>query len=299
MLSRDKRLPLDTWNTTGSQENVSGNQLSTFDSSPNHRQGIHCCTTPIETGSVPQAIGTGTCFARDEERIKGTIPMPTIAKKPSTMSSFILPHIPQYSVVGQQRQQTSELQFDRFPSPQSFLMLEEKIQKPGDFLFWFCIVGHVMDQRCGDSRFTGWIKILATNCWTEFSKFWNVRREDSKILTSRRRSVSKNRKPKKRTGFYEEDRSPSWSTTTFEWLALMIQYWIMMIYSMLVFMMTTFRNSIQDGTKFCCRCQIFHPMTSRKACTNKGYVSLINWTPYCNCTTWKFIKRYRCPIVRN
>ena len=35
----------------------------------------------------------------------------------------------------------------------------------------------------------------------------------------------------------------------------MIQHWIMLIYSLLLFMMTTFRNSIQDGTKFYCRCQ--------------------------------------------
>ena len=32
MLSRDKRLPRDTWNTSGLQENVFGNQFSTFDS---------------------------------------------------------------------------------------------------------------------------------------------------------------------------------------------------------------------------------------------------------------------------
>ena len=33
MVSRDKRLPLDTWNACGLQENVSGNQFSTVDSS--------------------------------------------------------------------------------------------------------------------------------------------------------------------------------------------------------------------------------------------------------------------------
>ena len=70
---------------------------------------------------------------------------------------------------------------------------------------------------------------------------------------------------KKRIGFYEEDRSLSWSTSTFEWLALMIQDWITPIYSVLLFMMTTFRNSIQNGTKFHCRCQKFHPMTSWKS----------------------------------
>ena len=48
MLSRDKRLPRDTWNTSGLQENVLVNQFSTFVSSQNHHQGIHLCTTQRE-----------------------------------------------------------------------------------------------------------------------------------------------------------------------------------------------------------------------------------------------------------
>ena len=40
MLSRDKRPPLDTWSTSGLQENVFGNQFSTFDSHRDHAQGI-------------------------------------------------------------------------------------------------------------------------------------------------------------------------------------------------------------------------------------------------------------------
>ena len=32
LLSRDTRLPLDTWDPSGLQENVFGNQFSTFDS---------------------------------------------------------------------------------------------------------------------------------------------------------------------------------------------------------------------------------------------------------------------------
>ena len=41
MLSRDKRLPLDTWNTSGLRENVFGNQFCTFDSPRDHPQGIN------------------------------------------------------------------------------------------------------------------------------------------------------------------------------------------------------------------------------------------------------------------
>ena len=41
MLSRDKRLPFDTWNAPGLQENVFGDQCSTFGLPRNPSQGIH------------------------------------------------------------------------------------------------------------------------------------------------------------------------------------------------------------------------------------------------------------------
>ena len=47
--------------------------------------------------------------------------MPTFAERPSTMSSLTLVEFPHNSTVGQQRQQISELQFDKFLVPSSFL----------------------------------------------------------------------------------------------------------------------------------------------------------------------------------
>ena len=35
-----------------------------------------------------RAVGTGTSFARDDEQMEGTIPMPMFARRPSTMSSY-------------------------------------------------------------------------------------------------------------------------------------------------------------------------------------------------------------------
>ena len=58
LLSRDKRLPLDTWNQCGLQENVFGSQFSTFDSLRDHPSGIHCDYAQKERGAVPQATGT-------------------------------------------------------------------------------------------------------------------------------------------------------------------------------------------------------------------------------------------------
>ena len=135
MLSRDRRLPLDTWNTSGSQENVFGNQFSTFDSSQNHHQEIHPCAPQRERGSVQQATGSGTPFARDDKQSRDTIPMPTFARNPWTMSSLVLVEFPKNSMFGQQRQQISELQFDKFPTPSTFLCWKIRFKKPSDYLF--------------------------------------------------------------------------------------------------------------------------------------------------------------------
>ena len=91
-------------------------KFSGVDSSRNHYQRIHRSTTPGATGSVPMDIGTGTLVARDEYLNRGTIAMPTFARRPSTISSLFPVDIPQNSIVGQQRQQISELQFDKFPT---------------------------------------------------------------------------------------------------------------------------------------------------------------------------------------
>ena len=76
---------------------------------------------PNAAGEAPALISTGRLVAREEERIGSKIPMPTFAGRPPTMSSFLLVDIPQSSMVGQQRQQISKLQFDKFPTPQSFV----------------------------------------------------------------------------------------------------------------------------------------------------------------------------------
>ena len=37
----------------------------------------------------------------------------------------------------------------------------------------------------------------------------------------------------------------------------------------------------------------------RKVCKNWEYVSPRNSKPYWNCTTWRFVRRYRCPIIKS
>ena len=127
MLSRVKRLPLDTWSTSGLQEKVFGN-LFTFDSTRDYSQRIHLCAPQRERESVQQVTGSRTSFARDDKQSKDTSPMPTFASRPSTISSTIRVGFLQNSLVGQRRQQISELQFDKIPTPQSFLVWKRRFK---------------------------------------------------------------------------------------------------------------------------------------------------------------------------
>ena len=55
----------------------------------------------------------------EDRQNQGTIPMLTFATRTLTTSSTILVELPQNNMVGQQRQQISELQFDKFPNHQN------------------------------------------------------------------------------------------------------------------------------------------------------------------------------------
>ena len=67
--------------------------------------------------------GTGTLAASGEDPHGGTIPMPTFARRPSTISSLFPVGIPQNSIVGQERQHISELQFEQIPCTFYILMI--------------------------------------------------------------------------------------------------------------------------------------------------------------------------------
>ena len=58
--------------------------------------------------------------------------------------------LPQNYAVGQQRQQMSELQFDKFPNPQSFLMWKIRFKTQVTTYSDFSFGGYVVDQRSGD-----------------------------------------------------------------------------------------------------------------------------------------------------
>ena len=118
LLCRDKRLLLETWNESGVQENVFGNQFSTFDSPRDFPQRIQyilktCREIEKQYLNLTNQRGKASLTSGDGQNC-GTIPMPTFASRPLTASSTIPVELLQNYMVGQQRQQMSELQFDKF-----------------------------------------------------------------------------------------------------------------------------------------------------------------------------------------
>ena len=133
-----QQIPLDTWNQSGLQENVFGNHFSTFDSPKDHPQRIPSAA-PLDLQPKVK-----TSLTSEDGHNYNTTPMPMFASRPLTASSEHPVVIPQNYVVGQQRQQIPELQFDKFPNPQSFLVWKIRFKTqvtacsgfPSDAMLW-------------------------------------------------------------------------------------------------------------------------------------------------------------------
>ena len=118
---------------------------------------------------------------------------------------------------------------------------------------------------------------LMLNYWTREVHAWT---RSSKISSLRRRSVWRNGRLRKQTDSFAEDRSLTWSTTTSWSLSSMVLYSILPTCSLLFFGMTSFRNSIQDGTKFYYLWNNSHLMIFWKICSHSKHESLRNWWPH-------------------
>ena len=161
---------------------------------------------PQRISSDHQPKGKASLTSGDGQNC-GTIPMPTFASRPLTTSSTILVELPQNCVVGQQRQQMSELQFDKFPSPASFLVWKTRFKTqisngsdfPSEAMLWINEVEMVdsLDE----------LKSSRSAIGMNFPNFWMLGAKIASALNKiiqnsqfKRRLASRNRKPRKRTG---------------------------------------------------------------------------------------------------
>ena len=68
LLSRDKILPLDTWNQSALQENVFGNQFSTFDSPRDYSERIQSDDVQRNREAAPEAGRTKTSHTSEDRQ---------------------------------------------------------------------------------------------------------------------------------------------------------------------------------------------------------------------------------------
>ena len=129
MLSRDRSMPLDTWNLfwdTGKRFWQSTSHVRFIADALSRNSFTQ--TNQSATGGIPVQRSTGRLVARGEEQIGSTIPMPMFA-------GFLPAEIQQNSIAVQQRLQISELQFDNFTTPSTFSCWKMRFNTPGEFLF--------------------------------------------------------------------------------------------------------------------------------------------------------------------
>ena len=86
LLSRDKRLPFDTWNQSRLQENVAWKSISTFDSPRDHPQRFQFDDVHRNRKAAPEAERTKTIHTSEDRLNQG--PMPTFATRPLIDNEF-------------------------------------------------------------------------------------------------------------------------------------------------------------------------------------------------------------------
>ena len=182
-------------------------------------------------------------------------------------------------------------------------MLEDKIQKPGDYLFWFSLGGNLMDQRGGD----GWvIEEFKSSRWGAGKNFPNFEMLDAKIASASNKIIQ-NSHFKKKVSLEEQKAQKEDPFLRGRQIAFMIcdnfrvtdAHDTVLDYADFFSITLRIKSLIREETKVYCRWQELHRMMFWKACTNWEYESLINSKMYWNCTTWKSIRKYRCTTIKN
>ena len=174
--------------------------FSTFDSPRDHHPRIQSDDVQRNREAVPEGGRTKTIRTSEDRLNQGTIPMPRFATKPWTTSSTMTVELPQNYMVGQRR---SELQFDKFTDPQSFLVWKIRFKTqvttcsdfPLDAMLWIKEVEMVdsLDE----------IKSSRSGCGKDFPNFEML---DAKIASALNKIIQNSQFKKKVS--VEEQKAP-------------------------------------------------------------------------------------------
>ena len=267
MLSRNDKPP-SIWDTHGISGNVFANPVTS--SSTPYPQELNPWISDVSEHAFPHVTS--------ESQTRNTTLDPRCQSGLSARNSFD-PSKGRFSNnfgADQERLQISDLHFDKFPTPASFACWKIRFknevcicsQFPIRAMLWIKEVEMV--ESVDDLKSSCSIKGTQGPDFKVFDAkiAFSTEKESSIIPASRKRSVWRKWKPKKKTVFSEEDRSVTWSTSISGSLEPMILSRIMPTYLQLFFEMMIFRNSIQNGTEFYYQWRKSHLTASWKACTN-------------------------------
>ena len=246
MLSRNDKPP-DIWDTHGISGNVFVNP--TASSSSPYPGGFNPWIANVSEHTSPHVTS--------ERQTPDKALDPRCQSGPSARNSFD-PKKGRFSKnygADQQRLQISDLHFDKFHNPATFACWKIRFKTEectcsqflSEALLWIKEVAMV--ESVNDLKSWCSVRGIRTPNFEVLPGLLQHWTESSRIPASRKRSVWRKWKPKKRTAFSEEDRSLTWSTSTSGSLEPTILSRIMPTYLQLFFEMTIFRNSIRNGTK--------------------------------------------------
>ena len=249
MPSRDKRLPLDTWNLSEPQGNIFGNPRPrpVFDSSQTPYQGTVHSTTPSATGAVPVQVSTGQPVARGEERIESTEFYGWTAKTADIGASV-------------RKMSTFQCLETSFKT-----QISSCSDVPSEAMWWIKEVEMVdsVDELKSSRSIAG-------------KDFPNFELLDARIASALNKTIRNSHFKKDgksgETESPERGLVPSRKTDRLHDLRLLLR-------------VTGVHDNVLDYADL---------FSSLYASTMFGTSK-----PCLNCTTWKFIRRYRCPIVRS
>ena len=149
------------------------NQFSTFDTLKIFLKQFHLNTCAEIEKLFLEIQKWRQVWQVETDKIVAQIPMPVFATKRWLW-------VPKDRLIlcrtmwsDSKRQQISELQYDKFPNPQSFMTWKQDSKDMSQVVLIFSIECYVVDQRSGEGSFFGWTKILKTS---KLERFFRISR---------------------------------------------------------------------------------------------------------------------------
>ena len=152
------------------------------------------------------------------------------------------------------------LQFDKFPTPASFLVWKTRFKT--QVMMWIKRSGELKSSRSVSGKDFPDFEMLDAKIASAVNKIIQNSQFKKEDQPRGADSTERGPVPERETNRLHDLRLLSSDCCSWHSVRLYL------FYSRLLFALTTFRNSIRDGTKFCYRRQKIHPMNYGRVCTN-------------------------------